>query len=478
MLLFACGPQLGLGFLVWVAFVPLLWALSAEPRMGFAQGWLVGVIAHGLSFPWMVPTVAESSGLGTVGGVLLWAAFAAFTALQYGAMFGLGAWLKQRIGGWWVVALAVFAVACEQAFPQLFPYRLGHFQYDTPWVWQLASVTGPLGISALIVLTNAVLVERRWPALVGVGVLHGLNLGFGAVRHAQVEARLAGAPVLEMGIVQQDVTLAELKARSRADSVSSWDVEHLDADLVVLPEAAVKVNPWDEDVRDTLAALAPDLLVGGGTYEVRDGYRYKVANTMTHFRRDSDELRRHDKQVLMPFGEYLPGATVFPGLPELVGRPPDMRAGDQATTFEGTMRSGEPYRFAVPICYAGMLPGEMQALYESDSWDGPVDLFIVVSNDSWFGDTAAPYQHAMVASGFATMFGRPLTLNALTGVSRVVEPHGDIVWEAAPFEELSAVVPVRMGRVDTVYAAGGWLFGWICVGFAPVILIGAATRRD
>jgi len=71
----------------------------------------------------------------------------------------------------------------------------------------------------------------------------------------------------------------------------------------------------------------------------------------------------------------------------------------------------------------------------------------------------------MLTTVQAIEWGRPLFRLAYTGVSFVVEPHGKILYETKPFEEVSRVEPIRMGQINTIYRQGGWLFPWLWVTF-------------
>ena len=85
-----------------------------------------------------------------------------------------------------------------------------------------------------------------------------------------------------------------------------------------------------------------------------------------------------------------------------------------------------------------------------------------MTNDAWFGTTAAPHQHAMLAAARATELGIPLVRSGYTGVSMVVEPHGRIYAETRPFERENKVVRVRMATFDTPYKRFGDWFVLLC----------------
>ena len=99
-----------------------------------------------------------------------------------------------------------------------------------------------------------------------------------------------------------------------------------------------------------------------------------------------------------------------------------------------------------------------------------------VTNDGWFGDTAAPHQHAMLSAIRAIELGMPVYRLAYTGVSMVVSPTGQIHDETEPYTEVARVVNVSVGRVDTVYRRTGPLLAWLCV-LVTFLSAGLAWRR-
>ena len=103
------------------------------------------------------------------------------------------------------------------------------------------------------------------------------------------------------------------------------------------------------------------------------------------------------------------------------------------------------------------------------------DLFINVTNDAWFGDTAAPHQHAMLAAVQSIEWGRPMIRNAYTGVSFFVEANGDIIEETKPFDPQARVAPLHLYKTNTIYRQGGWVFPWLWVLAWPAIFY--VTRK-
>ena len=102
--------------------------------------------------------------------------------------------------------------------------------------------------------------------------------------------------------------------------------------------------------------------------------------------------------------------------------PRNFRAGKEVTYFSAKTENLD-YTFSTPICYEAILNYQMHKMSDAD-------LFINITNDAWFGKTAAPHQHAMLTTVQAIEWGRPLFRLAYTGISFVVEPHGKILRQA------------------------------------------------
>jgi apolipoprotein N-acyltransferase len=208
-----------------------------------------------------------------------------------------------------------------------------------------------------------------------------------------------------------------------------------------------------------------DLFVGGGTTEVAADKTLVDYNSAYFFDRNGAIAGRYDKMILLPFGEHIPLSDTFPALKQMIDGPSDCRPGAEATVFRG-----QGYAFTSPICYEAILDAQMRLMARGD-------LFVNITNDGWFGDTAAPHQHGMLVAAQATELGRPILRIAFTGVSFLAEPTGAILDETRPFTEVAEVRALRLGKVDTLYLRGGWLFPWACVVLSAAALVFAWRKK-
>lgn len=484
-------PPIGLRHLLWVVFVPMLLAQRRDEHrgnlwIGYAAGWMM-LFAN---FFWLADTVGTFSSIPYPVAALVVAVFATIFGLPYFVVFGTVRWLRQRLGLGWLVVFPALQIAHETLAPALFPYALGATLYRDPLIWQTASVLGASSLSGLALLSNAVIAEvvwRRqeskpmpWLAMGGVLALMAASIGFGTVRKASVEDTLQQASIIRAAILQHDDPMEQRLTESPWQTLSDWmrltrQVRTEEPDLVVWPEGAVLLNPDDDEHKyQALGGRSPremfssmvtrggfDFLIGGGTVDFHDEttadgrQSYTAYNSCYAFRRDGEIEGRYDKIFPLPFGEYLPLADTFPVLREWIQGPGNFRAGTEVVHFQSSSRDGETrFSYTSPICYEAIIRRQMWAMRETD-------LFINITNDSWFGDTAGPHLHAMLAAVQSMELGRPLLRIAYTGVSFVVEPHGAILYETQPFEEVAMVGEIRMGAVETGYRRGGWMFPWL-----------------
>jgi apolipoprotein N-acyltransferase len=175
---------------------------------------------------------------------------------------------------------------------------------------------------------------------------------------------------------------------------------------------------------------------------------------------------RYDKRHLVPFGEYVPlRQLLFFFNPLAGGAIGAFAPGDEATVFAAP--SG---RFSVVICYEAIFPDEVR-----DFFRGGADFLVNITNDAWFGRSAAPVQHLAMAAFRAVENRADLIRAANTGISAIAAPDGRIVQASGLFTPAvisGAIVPHAGASFYTRY---GDLFAWGTVGIALVTAIGSLT---
>ncbi len=137
--------------------------------------------------------------------------------------------------------------------------------------------------------------------------------------------------------------------------------------------------------------------------------------------------------------------------------------------FVGKLPGGET--FGVFICYEAIYPGEVRRFAA-----GGAHLFINISNDGWFGRSAAAEQHLRMARVRAVENRRWIIRTTNNGFTAAVDPFGRIYRPLAPDIRAAADLPYDFRTDETVYTRFGDWFAWLCV-LVSVILVAATFRK-
>jgi apolipoprotein N-acyltransferase len=170
----------------------------------------------------------------------------------------------------------------------------------------------------------------------------------------------------------------------------------------------------------------------------------------------------------VPFGEYEPFPLIHRVVSSVSSEVGGFRKGIKRTV--GTLPNG--YKFGVYICYEAIYPGEIR-----DFADNGANLLINVSNDGWFGKSAAAEQHLRMARVRAVENRRWLLRVTNSGITAAVDPYGR-TFTAIPRDVRGAAdLPYDFRTDRTLYTRLGDWFAWLCV-IVSVILVGQAFRKQ
>jgi apolipoprotein N-acyltransferase len=178
-------------------------------------------------------------------------------------------------------------------------------------------------------------------------------------------------------------------------------------------------------------------------------------NSIQIVSRDGLSTQRYDKQHLVPFGEYMPFASLLERahITQLV----DIPGGFEAGSGRRILRvPGLPDAMPL-ICYEAVFPIELGTLVTGAA--RPTWL-LNVTDDAWFGLTPGPYQHFAQARLRAIELGAPLVRDANSGISAVLDGFGreiavaplgaEGVLDAELPEALAPTLQSRLGSVGAM----------------------------
>ena len=322
--------------------MPLLWVLlddDGQPRTRhpFFYGMVTGIVANGGGFYWIVGLLQRFGHLPWIVAAPLFLLLVAYQALTFGLFAVIVSRLRMHIGVKVTWLAPLVWVACELCVPYVFPWYLAITQAWVPTVIQVADITGPLGVSFLLVLSNGALFDvlhalgraksgRRLRAFLGtplaaVGTIV-LSLGYGTVRIHQVDVQRQSAEKLRVGVVQANVGIHEkfvpgLREQQHALHLSlSQELTAKGAELILWPESSypypllrpVSGDFPERDARKVQRGFQTPIVFGALTAQRGSDGDLEVFNTAVMFDKDGKTAGTFDKNFLLIFGEYLPFA--------------------------------------------------------------------------------------------------------------------------------------------------------------------------
>jgi apolipoprotein N-acyltransferase len=501
----------------WIALLPLLWALLGNAktenpltlRQGAALGYICGFIWYLGNCYWIYQTMYLYGGLAKpiAAGILL--LFCLYLGL-YHALFGiLIAAFRRRFGRQAALLLVPFAwVAVELARARItgLPWDpLGNAQVDNPLLTRLAPVTGVYGLSFLIAAVNALWLiririrERRFtrPALTVAGVIIIVLyiVGLRLIANPKPSPTTATATLvqenLEVGAANtgpQPTTQQFLDSFSYlsrypspryllgipelADTPSVFLIrnqppaEEADpstpiptrTDLIIWPESPAPFEDIDPQFRAAMSTLASTarapVIVGNTGFEPSTTSKsgYTLYNRASFITPDGTFAGRYDKMHLVPFGEYVPYKQFFFFAKSLLNEVGLFEPGNQRTVF-----TTGGHKYGTFICYESIFGDEIRHLPQQGA-----DVLINISNDGWYGDTSAAWQHLNMVRMRAIENHRWILRATNTGVTAAINPYGRVTAAAPRHQRTSIRVHFGYETDLTFYARYGDLFAYAC----------------
>jgi apolipoprotein N-acyltransferase len=497
-LLFLSCADFDIWPLTWFSVAPLLAvALHPTTKRPAVYGFITGLFANGGGFYWIVPFLERFGHLPLVAAIPIFLLLVSYQAIT----FTVFAWAVRRLDDRFGVGVTFLApvvyVACELVVPYVFPWYLAITQAWVRPVIQIADLTGPLGVSFILVLCNGALYDAwaSWrkkerlpmPRLaIAVGIL-AMSLGYGLVRINQVTRARQAAPKLKIGVVQANIGIHEKWNPSLAQGQLavhqrvSGELERRGAQLVVWPESSYpfyfgrdQSHDWPiNDARRAQRGFDIPLLFGTLTADTRSPYPFNSALLLD---KDGDVRGTFDKNILMVFGEYIPYYEQLKFIKKWIPETSNWGRGTDVSVFPLQTPTGV-VRLGPMICYEDIFPSFARRLIKRDP-----NILINITNDAWFGRTSEPYEHLALAVYRSVESRLDLVRAVNTGVSAYVDATGR-VYDKSPSvdpDETPDAKPV--GLVDDVavmqpfkvYATLGEWFGGLCL--LAVIVLGLLAR--
>jgi apolipoprotein N-acyltransferase len=499
--------------LAFAALVPLLYALlndrfAASPRYlrrAALVGYASGVLWYILNCYWIYQTMLYYGHVPPPGAAGIVVLFALVLGLYFGLFALLLAFFRRRFGLAAALALAPFLwTALDLAAARLtsVPWdQLGYSQVDHPALTAIAPVTGVYGVTFLLVAGNALLAAlwmSRKPLSASVRTIL-TALAFASL-WLLGRWTVAPAPTSAYAVLLQpniDVEppdnwigpewqgniswLTSAAAQTCTSAYPGMPQPHTPPPSQTCPQNTPlpgivlwpEVGSWmQSDDPRTLALLrtvatsahAP-FIAGMIGQDSRGTY-----NSAVFVQPNGAVAGRYDKIHLVPFGEYVPYRDLFFFAHHLTRQVGDFTRGRSRTPVQLQTPTG-PHAFGVFICYESVFADEVRRFALNGA-----QVLVNLSDDGWYGDTSAPWQHLNMARMRAIENRRWILRDTNNGVTTVIDPEGRVTF-SAPRHTLTSLT-ARYGYDSglTFYTRHGDLFAWLCSLITLAALVAAMKR--
>ncbi|HTS11395.1 MAG TPA: apolipoprotein N-acyltransferase [Candidatus Limnocylindrales bacterium] len=476
-------PNYNLSLLAWIAVGMLVLAsCGAKPAVSPLYGFLHGLVFYPIGLPWIAVVMEQYGNIDpiTSAGILGLMAIAGGIVCCF---FSLLVALVSRKSNALACLFAPFLwVTLEFARTHLpiigFPWNLtGYAASGNLALVQLTPLTGIYGLSFVIAAYGSLLAyailsgrQRVWKALL---VTTAVLILIAAVGGYFVPKAV---PDHVAHLVQTDFPQSEHYPNDwlAIHAGELDDLERISVDaaqkqpgLIVWPEVPAPFSLQETAFADRAVRIARDgrsyFLVGVVDWKLSPERKYLASNSAVLLNPEGQRVFTYDKIHLVPFGEYVPLRRWIKFAGRLTADISDFTPGTEYRV--GPLPGG---KFGVFICYEAIFPGEVRQFA-----DNGAQLLINISNDGWFGRSAAPPQHLMMARVRAVENRRWLLRDTNNGYTVDVDPYGRIVASLPTDVRTELDAPYAFRSDLTLYARFGDWFSWLCV-LASMVLLGLA----
>ncbi len=501
-------PKFSWGWVAWFALLPLMFLLLQPMnfRSAFLYSLVFGTVFNGIILYWVAPVMQKYGYLPRPLAVIFYIGFAVLHG-SFLAVFGVLArkiltqnYLFNRrirltgvqiailnsalVGALWV-AVEYWHTYMFTGFPWCL---LGYGLVDYVGIMQLSTVTGVYGVSFLLCTFNGLLAhalyQRKRSLFLGIGIALALLLTGDfvfrlwldrSVPEVTLEADRNNPAVHAVSILQLNIPQDTDWTRPVLDNwlqVLGQMMQDAHTELVVMPENPAPFyypSDWDftERLNDMVKRSGHTLIAGVVMSHPDPHGQEGTYNSAATLGPDAHLIAEYDKQHLVPFGEYIPFRKYLFFAGKLTREISDFSPGKEVTV--SAINGGKAGIF---ICYEAIFPDLVRHFTQRGA-----QILINITNDGWYGRSAAPYQHFEMSRVRAIENRRYLIRAANTGISAIVDPYGRILAQS-PLEKQMVLQGAFEYRSDlTFYARFGDLFSWMCIVVSFGFLAGAFANR-
>lgn len=454
-LFYLAFPSGGYGRIAWFAIVPIIVALNntKDTRNAFMLGLLAATLGWMCSIWWATGGISKITNTSANFIVPIIFIFCLVSAIPY----AIACWCHVKFNLGRSVAGAIISAAMFTSLvnflPHILPGNLAHALYLAPFHIQTADIGGVAAVFFIvhcvnILLGNSIYLLNR-NCLTSIlclslaVVIFAANLAYGHYRISAITSSMeASDKRISLLLVQPNISIVK---RTRDD----WRKEQAELstflitlpsleniDLVIFPELPVPISSShyvdDKIFFDRFFGSNNLLLTAvkpvGAELSENAGYFNTIELHQEH-----TPQQHYAKQVLLPFGEYIPFSKGLPWLTELFGYAPNYLPGESDITMPLASDNGK-FNLIPLICYEAVFSDLVNKAAKAGG-----EIMINTSNDAWFDAIEGKNTHFALSLFRAIEYRKPLIRVTNTGVSGIILPTGAVIASSLlPIDEKAA----------------------------------------
>ena len=435
-------PFTGHPFFVLIGLSPLLLGI-ARKELKSKDFFIWGVIFYGITLYWIVRTVKHygytTYPIAIVAYILLVIYLSLYPlvvglitgkakrpVLTFISLYPLSEWLRSNLFG---------------GFPLLV---LSHALSDTPLLLQSASYIGQYGISLLILIVNygftlLIMGDKKGIFQIALGLLIASLPTFERINLEDKTLRIA---IIQPNIGEEEKWNPLTKEENIEKLTNMIKIAcSYNPDIIVTPETTYPIffgkDPIAGKILEELKNCDSYIILGAIDYENREGKRLYLNKALNIYK--GKILEEYTKNILVPFGEYVPLREILTRVIRNVSWPEDFDRGKDLKIFKV-----ENLPAVTPICFEICFPEYIA--------QGQKSLIISLTNDMWFGRTIAPYLHLWAGIPRSIENRSYIIRSANTGISAIVDPKGRTLLKTDLFTQTISLADIRIPvTTKTIY---------------------------
>jgi apolipoprotein N-acyltransferase len=446
-------------------------------RRGFMLGLLAGFIHFAGTVYWTGATVSTFGGLPVFVAVIVAGLLALYMALYVALASAISGVLTSAFGlrALWLAPFAWVGLEYLRGivfggFPWI---PLGNTMVTLLPIAQLASVLGIYGLSLFVGFINvgfaamALLAgrQRLVAAAATIAMIAAVSL-WGAMRLSS--GTLTSGTPIKIGLIQGNIAQTDKWNPARAGMILdrylrlSRQAFEQGAEFIMWPEASTpfffEEDPTGNVIRDLARSVGRPMLLGSD--EIDDADPPRTYNSAFMLDRGGATAAVYRKIHLVPFGEYVPFQRVLFFVGPLVEAVSAFSRGTRVT-----MLPVDGHMVSTAICYEVTYPALAREAVQQGS-----EMLTTITNDAWYGESSAAFQHFEMAAMRAIEQGRYLARSANTGISGIIDPYGRVLVKTQVFETVAVVAEARFVQAKTVYARIGDVVAYLAMAIIVLAL--------